>query len=130
MVRIRIHSCDEAEPFARFLPREGVVVAMPRCSDSRHAWHLVRLDRSVRYQALEFSHCLVASRWLDRPINRVQPASVFLLLVPAGQAAVPDGFSRSQYLRVARGAAQMIAGEAGASQERAPAPGVPGPPPG
>lgn len=130
MVRIRIHSCDESEPLARFLPREGVVVAMPRCSGSRHAWNLVRLDQPVRYQGLEFSHCLVASRWLDRPINKVQPASVFLHLVPAGQAAVPDGFSREGYPRIPRGSAQMIPGDALAPPDHLPAERAPGMPPG
>ncbi|HYW04567.1 MAG TPA: hypothetical protein VFA86_11575 [Gammaproteobacteria bacterium] len=98
-------------------------MSMPRCCDSRHVWNLVRLDRPVRYEGLEFSHCLVASRWLDRPINKVQPASVFLLLVPAESSAVPDGFSRSQYPRVPRGAAQVIPAEAVPPAYRAPAAG-------
>ncbi len=118
-MRLRIDDSDHDERFAALLPREGRVVATPRSSDSRRAWNLVRLDAPLVYESVEYSHCLVASRWLDRPINKVQPTSVSILLVPAAGPEVTDGFACGDYLEIARAMAQLL------DRER---PAVAGPP--
>jgi hypothetical protein len=105
-MRLRIEYADHNESFARCLPREGVVESTPSCSDSAHKWLLLRLDVTLNYEGSLYSHFLLASRWQGRDIGGTEPTSVFVLLVPEGQA-VSNGFSYKQYLHVAWGMAYI-----------------------
>lgn len=101
-VRLRIEYYDQNEPFGQLLPRTGVVEATPKCADSRHVWHLLRLDEPLWYEGREYSHFLLASRWAGSRIGGPEKTSVFILLVPSGSTVV-DGFSHKTFLHVAWG---------------------------
>lgn len=107
-MRVRIEYFDQNETFAAQLPREGLIVATPRASDSSVDWYLVLLDAPVVSEGAEHASVLIASRWKGKPIVGGQPASVFILLVPPGQV-VTDGFSYKQFVHVAWGMCHVIA---------------------
>ena len=90
------------------MPREGVVVAQPRSSDSQLSWYVLRLDTPVTYEHAVHTHVLLASRWEDHPLGGSEPTPVFILLVPQWQATVADGFSHKRYLHVAWGMSSVV----------------------
>ena len=105
---LRIEYADHNERFAPYLPRDGKVVRKPKCSDSNLDWYLVRLNRNLEYNNLEYSHLLLASREERRAIGSDQPVNVYILLVPSAQSDVLDGFSYNQFLHIAWGMASVI----------------------
>jgi hypothetical protein len=107
-MRLRIEYFDHNEYFAAQLPRDGLVLAQPRSSDSPLPWHLVQLDVPVIYEQVVHTHLLLASRWEGYPLGRAEPTSVFILLVPPAHTTVADGFSYKQYRHVAWGMSHVI----------------------
>jgi hypothetical protein len=81
-MRLRIEYSDQNESFAAQLPREGVVVAQPRSSDSDLSWYLLSLDAPVTYEHAAYTHVLLASRWYGHRLGGAEPTPVFILLVP------------------------------------------------
>jgi hypothetical protein len=110
-MKLRIEYFDQNEDFALFLPREGLVVSKPKCTDSALTWYLLRLDAPLHYGGAEHSHFLVASRWQGQPIKEGEPTSVFILLVPSTNATVADGFSYKHFVHVAWGMAHVVAAQ-------------------
>ena len=106
-MRLRIEYYDHNEAFAQLLPREGTVEDIPEASDSRHRWHLLRLDSPINYDGMHYTHFLVASRWHGKAIGDQEPTSVFVLLVPA-DSKPRAGFSYKQFMHVAWGMAHAL----------------------
>jgi hypothetical protein len=106
-MKLRIEYLDHNERLAALLPREGRVVATPECADSPLAWHLIRLDEPLLYEATEHAHLLVASRWQGQTLGEPAPTSVFILLVPSA-VPVGNGFSHRQFLHAAWGMAHVV----------------------
>ena len=100
---------DQNDVFGALLPRNGVVVASPTCSDSTHSWQLLRLNEPLRYESVVHWYLLIASRLSGQDIGGPMPVSVFILLVPPSQAIVQDGFSHKDFEHVAWGMATALA---------------------
>ena len=107
-MRLRIEYFDQNEAFAKQLPREGQVVAMPKSCDSPLPWHLVQLDAPVVYEQVEYTLLLLASRWEGHPIGGTEPTSVFILLVPSSSSGVTDGFSHKHFPHIAWGMCHVV----------------------
>lgn len=99
--RLRLDYFDQNEDFARCLPCEGTIEREPACADSRKAWVLVRLDEPLLYEGARYGHVLLTARHDGGSVEEGE--HVYVLLVPLGAPAVPDGFSYRDYLHVAWG---------------------------
>ena len=107
-MEIQLDYHDQNEPLGALLPLKGVVVGTPS-SDTARQWYLLQLDGPLEYAGVEYLHLLIASRWADHEVGAARPTSVFILLVPPAETAIPDGFSPKQYEHVAWGMATSVA---------------------
>ena len=101
-LRLRIEYADHNESFSGQLPRIGTIEEEIRFLDSANLWYLVRLEAPVTVEGKSYSRLLLASRWIDCPIDTEERASAFILLVPEGSAP-NESHSYKEFTNIAWG---------------------------
>ncbi len=99
--RLRLSYGDHNDEFARELPKDGEIMRTVTSSDGKQ-WVLLKLDAPVTWRRETYRCLLLRSRWRGYPIGGKEPASVFILLVPA-ESCVTERFRLSAFEHVAWG---------------------------
>jgi hypothetical protein len=105
---LRVEYFDQNFSFASCLPRDGKAVRVLKSLENNLDWYLIRLNRPVEYENIQYSHFLLASRHKGCYIGDNKPVDVFILLVPSTHVNITDGFSFKQFNLVAWGTASVI----------------------
>ncbi len=103
---IEISYFDQNERFKSQLPRLGRVTQRV-ASGNVDDWYLVTLEEAVEWEAEQYRHMLIRSRWAESDIGSAEPVSIFIVLVPSDALPLVEPIEPERYPHVAWGMAEV-----------------------
>jgi len=105
---IEILYFDQNDRFKDQLPRTGEL-AERLASSNVDDWYLVKLSQSVHWEAQDYWHLLIRSRWQGKELSSGEPVSIFILLVSAERLPLSEPINPESFPHVAWGMAKLTA---------------------